>query len=354
MRKIRVSAPGRICLFGEDVDYLGLNTITIAIDKRIEIEGEINTSGEIEAKLEDIGEKICFKNKKQQPLRKREYIKSVFNLFHQHLSENFGAKLTISATLPIGKGLSSSSAYCTALVGFFSRAAKQKLSVNEIAQLAYSAEVLSFNEPGGMMDHFASAVGDVIYLHCKEPYHYHKLLVKLEGLVIGDTLETKKTIEAISRRKSEILQGVKIMKSIDSNFDLNTYPLEKLERYFIKQPSIGIKRLIGALGIRDVVREGYKVLTQNEVDYKRLAQLINLHHNYQKTCFENVTNKMDFLIQEAMKAGAKACKLLGSGNGGCFLAIAAGNEEEIIKAIEDNGGIGYIVKQDNGVKIEEY
>ena len=45
--KIVTSSPGRVCLFGEDVDYMGLEVITLAINQRIEIQGRINTNGMI-------------------------------------------------------------------------------------------------------------------------------------------------------------------------------------------------------------------------------------------------------------------------------------------------------------------
>ena len=37
---IKASAPGRICLFGEHQDYLGLSVITAAIDLRIQVTGQ--------------------------------------------------------------------------------------------------------------------------------------------------------------------------------------------------------------------------------------------------------------------------------------------------------------------------
>jgi galactokinase len=41
--RIKVSAPGRICLFGEHQDYLGLPVITAAIDLRLELTAAIQT-----------------------------------------------------------------------------------------------------------------------------------------------------------------------------------------------------------------------------------------------------------------------------------------------------------------------
>ena len=60
---------------------------------------------------------------------------------------------------------------------------------------------------------------------------------------------------------------------------------------------------------------------------------------------------MQYLIERANKAGAKACKLLGTGNGGSFLAYAPGKEKEVVKSILKGGGEAYVVKQDDGLMI---
>ncbi|MFW9908882.1 MAG: galactokinase family protein, partial [Candidatus Thorarchaeota archaeon] len=43
----RVRAPGRICLFGEHSDYLGLDVIAASIDMEIEITAEPRTDSEV-------------------------------------------------------------------------------------------------------------------------------------------------------------------------------------------------------------------------------------------------------------------------------------------------------------------
>ena len=51
---ITVSTPGRICLFGEHQDYLGLPVIASAISKRISITGSKNGEDLIRIFLPDI------------------------------------------------------------------------------------------------------------------------------------------------------------------------------------------------------------------------------------------------------------------------------------------------------------
>ena len=353
MKEVSVSAPGRICLFGEDVDYMNLEVITIAIDKRIEVKGRITNTGEIRVKLDDFNQIVKFKNEKQLPLSKRDYIKSAFNLYHEYLPSNFGADISVKSNLLIGKGLSSSSAFSSAFVAFFDKVAKVNSSEKEIAWKAYLAEVVNLDEPGGMMDHFASVVGNVIYLECRDPYFYEKLDLQLEGLVIGDTLKRKKTIELLTLRKSEIQCGTDILKGFYNDFDLLNFPFNKALQHYEEQNKPELKRILGVLGIRDIVREGYKLIKSKEASEDDFIYLINKHHELQQTYFENVTEEMGVLIEMAKKAGAKACKLLGTGNGGSFLAYAPSKEKAVVKSIQKGGGEAYIVKQDTGLEINK-
>ena len=352
MQEITVSAPGRICLFGEDVDYMSLEVITLALNQRIVVKGKITNTGKLLFNLHDFNRKVEFRNEKQKITNERDYIVSSFNLYQEHLPPSFGAEIEVKSTLLIGKGLSSSSAFTSALIAFFDKVTNIGSSKSEVAKRAYLAEVVNLGESGGMMDHYASVIGGVLYLECREPYHHEKLNIKLNGLVIGDTLEKKRnTVQALAQRKREIQAGVREMKNIDNNFNLEDYPIEKVMQFYQKNKSSNIQRLIGALGIRDTVREGYKVLKSGIEFDEKIAKLLNKHHHYQSTYFENVTEKMQKLVDLANNAGAIGCKLLGTGNGGCFLAYSPRNEKEVIQSINRGGGKAYLVEQDIGLEI---
>ncbi len=350
MLKITVSAPGRICLFGEDVDYMSLEVITLALNQRIVVNGKITDNGKLLFNLRDIDKIIEFSNEKQKITNERDYVASSFNLYQEYLPASFGAEIEVKSDLLIGKGLSSSSAFASALVAFFDKAANFGSNKSEIAQRAYLAEVVNLGESGGMMDHYASVIGDVLYLECREPYHHEKINIELESLVIGDTLEKKRnTVEALAKRKQEIQLGIKEMQIFDNDFNLRDYPIEKVMQFYREKKSSNIQRLIGVLGIRDIVREGYQLLKSGKEITEKVAELINRHHHFQSTYFENVTKKMQNLVDCARNAGAKGCKLLGTGNGGSFLAYSPGKETEVMKAINKEGGKAYIVKQDKGL-----
>ena len=141
------------------------------------------------------------------------------------------------------------------------------------------------------------------------------------------------------------------MKEKDQTFDLLNYPIKIVKEEYQKNESIGIRRLLGILGIRDVVRDGYDLLKNDGGNKNRFAELLNQHHYIQQEYLENVTPRMQDLILHAHDAGALGCKLMGSGNGGTFLAYAPGREKEVMKAIDKGGGKAYLVYQDQGVKI---
>ncbi len=349
MKELSVSSPGRICLFGEDVDYMRLEVITMAINQRIEIKGKVTNDGIIRINLSDYNKKIKFSNQKQKIKTKRDYIASAFNLYYEELPSNFGVKMNVSSNLPIGKGLSSSSAFVSALVAFFDRAAGLDSSNHELARKAYQAEVVNMGEPGGIMDHFASIMGGIIYLECSEPYKCEILDLDLKGLVIGDTLKRKETVETLIVRKREIESGIREMINYDDSFNIMTYTLNEVKELYNKKKSVNVKRLLGILGIRDVVREGYAILKSKDINKRKIANLINKHHKFQSEYFENVTEKMQELIDISKKNGALGCKLLGSGNGGSFLAFAPGREDEVIKAIQAGGSGAYKVRKDKGL-----
>lgn len=350
--RIVTSSPGRVCLFGEDVDYMGLEVITLAINQRIEIQGKINTSGKIRINLKDLNRKITFINKKQRKLKRRDYVRSAFNIYQKFFPENFGAELSVKSNLPIGKGLSSSSAFCAALIGFFDKASDYNSTEKELAWNAYLAEVVNLGEPGGMMDHYASVIGNLVYLECREPYNLEKFDLKLEGLVIGDTLTKKETIQTLITRKSEIYRGIELMKKKDDTFNPAISSFDDVLKEYKNHQDVGLRRLLGILGIRDTVREGYQLMKNKEPSPEEIASLINKHHGFQEIYFENVTSKMQELIRCAKDAGAIGCKLLGSGNGGSFLAYSPGNEEEVAQAIRNGGGQAYILEQTDGLRIE--
>ena len=196
---ITVSAPGRITLFGEHQDYLGLPVIPAAIDLRIQITGQIAEGDEYSILLDDLGHIETFSPTKLDNLPKRAYLQSSVKTLQQEgiIPSNRVVNAQISSDIPIQAGLSSSSALTVCWIKFLTELFNHPLEPMEITQLAFKAEVLEFNEPGGMMDQMVISHGFVNYEEF-DPIRCTRLLESMPGLLIGDSQEKKDTLTTLA------------------------------------------------------------------------------------------------------------------------------------------------------------
>ena len=73
---MEISTPGRICLFGEHQDYLGLPVIAMAISLRVNIVGEKRQDRKIIIHKPDLGKKEIFSLDNLDYSQSRDYFKS--------------------------------------------------------------------------------------------------------------------------------------------------------------------------------------------------------------------------------------------------------------------------------------
>lgn len=153
IKQLKVSAPGRICLFGEHQDYLNLPVIPAAISLRINIEGTPRNDMMIQLQLPDIGEIETFElTGNIQYIKERDYFRSSINVLLKHgFTFSHGFDCLVKGDIPINSGTSSSSALIVAWINFLTQMSSQaqKLTPGEIAEYAHQAEVTEFSEPGG-------------------------------------------------------------------------------------------------------------------------------------------------------------------------------------------------------------
>ena len=73
---MRISTPGRICLFGEHQDYLGLPVIAMAISLRVILEGKKRQDRKVIIHKPDLGETETFSLDDLSYTKPRDYFKS--------------------------------------------------------------------------------------------------------------------------------------------------------------------------------------------------------------------------------------------------------------------------------------
>ncbi len=98
------SAPGRICLFGEHQDYLGLDIIAGAINLRFRIQCIPGTDRLYYLKMPDINQEIKFIPSEEVKYdNKRDYLKATVNILKREYGFDFkkGYDFIFKSEIPI-------------------------------------------------------------------------------------------------------------------------------------------------------------------------------------------------------------------------------------------------------------
>lgn len=356
MSSLKISTPGRICLFGEHQDYLGLPVIAAAISKRVGIEGKHIDARNIEINLPNIGKKVHFKIENNiEYVEKRDYFRSAVNVL-QRMGYTFskGISCTVDGNIPINSGTSSSSALQCTWIHFLLKMCDQtpEISKKEIAEISYQSEVIEFKEAGGMMDQYSTAVGDIIYLESDPKIHIEFLKPKIGSFVLGDSLEPKDTQKILSWVKFEMLAIIEKIKTVNPRFSLHTAPTESIENYSHLFDNQHFALLKGNISDRDLLIKAKSLMQLEAFDHLAFGQLLNKHQDSLRDAKKVSTPKIDRMVAASLSAGALGAKINGSGGGGCMFAYAPNDPEKVAQAIENEGGKAYIIQVDEGTRVD--
>ena len=353
---IRVSAPGRLCLLGEHQDYFGLPILAAAINLRISISGDAIPESRILLDLPDIGAKEEFPL--GQPLdysRERDYLRSAVNILQREgLSFTSGWKGRVRGSIPINSGTASSSSLVVAWVKFLLESLGDPRAAlpESVAELAFQAEVAEFKEPGGKMDHYASALGGVIALHFGDQIEVRTHRDRLGDFVLADSLIRKNTTGTLGFIKSHVLKGLERIQEKIPGFTLKS-PLGEPERDMLARlPRVERRLVEGTLKTRDVTAEGELLFGAREFDHERFGFLLNRQQDVVRDHLQISVPKIDRMIEASLEAGALGAKINGSGQGGCIFAYAPGCAEEVREALLRLDTRPQVVRIDSGVTLE--
>jgi galactokinase len=343
MQPFQVSAPGRVCLFGEHQDYLSLAVIPSAINMRTTISCRESTSGEnsILINANDLDKQLNIDLQEAYDYSDPDlaYFQSVVEVFakHGHFSSLQPFECDVSSQIPIKSGLSSSAALLVAWVKVVATIAGLRLTSQEIGMYAYEAEHDVMGIPCGMMDQLSSAIGGIIHLQCTMPPVITPLSARLKGLIVADTKIHKSTSQVHGIRVKETRSGLENLKQY-IDYDIVETPFEKIEPYLQNLDEVEQKRLIAVFRDRDITVASLALLQQKNLDYQAIGALLNDHQMYLRDYFEVSVEKIDTIIQSAIEAGAIGGKLTGAGLGGCVVILAPGKEDAVCQAVTDVDG----------------
>lgn len=338
-----IKAAGRICLFGDHQDYLGLPIIACAINRFISLSAKPNNAEMFVLDMPDTNAYRSFSiHEDFKTIQKGDHIASVIRVVKRYgCIPNIGYDVCIKGTIPINAGLSSSSALVVAWVRFLLETFGCSQSINDelIAEIAYEAEVTEQQSPGGRMDQYTIALGGIIFLETGDKTSYKKIKTKLKGLIIGESGIPKNTVGVLSTLKDKAIRSIEIIKEKVDGYQIEAAKLSDVDTYSYLLPEELIPYFYAAVKNYSITKKAYKMMGNEMIDYEQMGQLMNQHHQVLKEVLKITTPKIDAMIDAALEAGAYGAKIVGSGGGGSICAIAPIEKQQpVIDQIIKAGG----------------
>ncbi len=368
---LKVSTPSRICLFGEHQDYLGLEVIAAGINLRFSTKAEKRDDMMLNIKIRDksiseLGAKNVDNKYEEYSINmaedlkyenSRDYFKSIVNVLKKAGFNLVGADVIMDSEIPIGKGMCSSTTMIlvltTTLVALCDR--EKANDAKLMAMLAWKAEVEEFNEPGGMMDQYASALGGLVHIDFSNGVEPTKLDVDLKGcFILFDSLQQKDTIKVLGDSKYPTQEAIKDLNKYGITSIKDFYNNPELEKYVDTLDEFHQRKVRANIDNYHVQREALAMFESGNIDDVKLGALLSRQHKNLAEGLQISTPIIDKVLETAIANGAYGGKFNGSGGGGCMYCYAPVEKAEaIVKAVNDMGYPAMVLKQDKGVTVED-
>ena len=314
-RRFTVSAPGRVCLYGEHQDYLGMPSVVMAINLRCRIHIEEREDRKVVWSSPNLGVEYSgefdLNNLEESEIKGQQnhLLAALILAKRAGTLPQYGWHATIDSDVPVQAGCSSSSALLVAWIASMQRLSGHMTTEIELAGQAFQAEVRYFDAPGGNMDHIACSVGGALRVDPDEKEGYVKLGESSFDLVLGDSNAPKDTIGILARCKFDRLD---ILNKNGGNWDeIDLGALNEVDASLVT----------GTIRNRDIERIASSKLFDKNQSAEELGELMCEHHSILRDVLKISTPKIEKMCEAAIHAGAVGAKIFGSGGGGCMIAM---------------------------------
>jgi galactokinase len=221
-----------------------------------------------------------------------------------------------------------------------------------LAELAWEAEVFEFNEPGGRMDHYASALGGLLHLDFSGPtVSVERLTATLNGaFLLFDTLQPKDTLRALSEAKRPSLAALELLKEHGVSCLQDMLANPKSADLLAMLPPRERRSLGANIANRKLFSIALEMLRHNTLDDAKLGELLSEHHHHLAEGLGLSTAILETVLNTAKAAGAWGGKFNGSGGGGCLFVYAPQDAtSEILAKVAALGYPGRILSPSAGI-----
>ncbi len=313
MDLIRATAPGKIILFGEHAVVYGRPAIAVPVTN-VQAEATLQHTADsgmgFRITAPDLERSYLLSDAEaDDPLA--EIVQSTLKYLDQNAPD---ATLSITSTIPLGRGLGSGAAISTAIVRSLGQFFGQKLPAAQVSKLVYEVEKLYHGTPSGIDNTVVAFEKPVYFIKNKtiQPMQVGQSLT----FIVGDTGIVSPTHEVVG--------------------DLRRRRQAEPERYGGYFDEVEV-----------IVRQAKMAIEQGLLGLPAFGKLMNENQELLESLGVS-SPELEKLIEAARRAGAAGAKLSGAGWGGNMIALVP-PQMEIITAVTDAltqaGATGVIVTE---------
>lgn len=326
---LTAQAPGRINLIGEHTDYNDGYVLPAAIDKYLTVKLKVNTTDtKVKITASDLGESFTFDLQDFSPARGGwpNYVMGVVHELQQKGASLKGFDAEFESQVPIGSGMSSSAA----LECSFAIALNEQFSLGFSQwELIHAAQMAEHNFVGtrcGIMDQFASVMGQkdkVMLLDCRSlEFEYFPLeLGAYQLLLLNTNVSHSLASSAYNTRRAACEEGAAIINEVYTGIQsLRDVNMEQLMTAKAKLPPTVFKRCYHVVSENQRVLQAAKALADS--NHRLLGKLMYQSHTSLEQDFEVSCPELDFLVQQTLDVDfVLGSRMMGGGFGGCTINL---------------------------------
>lgn len=343
------SAPGRVNIIGEHIDYNGGQVLPMAIDRRTYVAMRARPVAGLSRVVSET-QQVATEFDIRSIVRGGQwwdYVTGVCDAFAMGSVRLPQIEAMVSSDVPVGSGLSSSAALEMATSVALAALVSDTRPREDLALLSWRVENEFVGVACGVMDQFASGLaesGHALHIWC-DTLDTDQVMMK-EAVLIFDTV-TPRSLRAseFNKRQLECQEALTLLRERNSRLD-NLASARPDEVRAAKLPVNLEKRAL------HVAEENLRVtaLVQSLSKSGMVSgETLYASHESLQTKYECSTPELDWFVGRAREIpGVRGARMTGAGWGGCAIAVG---DHDALTAVQDALSSDYEVAFERKPKI---
>ena len=330
---IIASAPGRVNLIGEHVDFLDGFVLPFAISDATTVAIAKNSSNKIRcASIQKKGAVSTIDCANIAPKSGEAWTRYPIGVLWS-LGIETGIDILVDGQVPLGAGLSSSAALECAVATAINELFNLGLTLPELARAAQRAENIYVGMPCGIMDQSVSLMateGNALLLDTRdlsiEQIPFNIAPLGLELLVIDTQVHHALVDGGYAERRASCEKAI-------ADLDITSLRDISISEFVARKPELDEKTYLRAFhGVTEMKRVLDAVTLLKAGDFVGFGEIVTAAHislrdNYTVSCPE-----LNLAVDTALKFGALGSRMIGGGFGGSAIALIKAKDSELIKS----------------------